>query len=76
MTAVNAHLPMRTAQQYMQAYTKFGIDPEISKLGAGHIIRLLPMSDEERELLLAAGFSEVSEVFSEGSTVLLLAKKP
>lgn len=32
--------------------------------------------DEERELLLAAGFSEVTEVFSEGSTVLLLAKKP
>ena len=49
---INAHLPMRTAQQYMQAYTKFGIDPEISKLGAGHIIRLLPMSDEEREELL------------------------
>lgn len=32
--------------------------------------------DEERELLLAAGFAEVTELSSEGSTVLLLAKKP
>lgn len=48
----NAHMPIRSAQQYMQAYRKFGIDPEISRLGASHIIRLLPMSDEEREQLL------------------------
>lgn len=35
----------------------------------------IPLSaHEERELLLAAGFSEVTEVFSEGNTVILLAK--
>lgn len=50
---VNAHLPARTAQQYMQAYTKFGLDNEIAQLGPTQIIKLLPMSDEEREELLS-----------------------
>ena len=31
--------------------------------------------ERQRELLLAAGFAEVDEVFSEGQTVMLLAKK-
>ena len=50
---VNAHLPARTAQQYMQAYTKFGLDNEIAQLGPTQIIKLLPMSDDEREALLS-----------------------
>jgi len=48
----NAHLPARTAQQYMQAYSKFGLNKEMAQLGPTQIIKLLPMSDEEREELL------------------------
>lgn len=48
----NAHMPIRTAQQYMQAYSKFGESHEIAQLGPTQIIKLLPMSDEEREELL------------------------
>lgn len=51
---VNAHMPIRTAQQYMQAFQKFGLDPEISRLGPGQIIRLLPMTEDERQELLAS----------------------
>ena len=51
---VNAHMPIRTAQQYMQAFQKFGLDPEISRLGPGQIIRLLPMTEDERRELLAS----------------------
>lgn len=50
---INAHLPIRTAQQFMQAYNKFGLDHEIAQLGPTQIIKLLPMSDEERQELLA-----------------------
>ena len=50
---VNAHMPIRTAQQYMQAYKKFGTGPKYAQLGASQIIRLLPMSDDEREKLLS-----------------------
>ena len=49
----NAHMPARTAQQYMQAYAKFGTDHSIAQLGPAQIIKLLPMSDEERTELLA-----------------------
>lgn len=49
----NAHLPVRRAQEYMQAYRKFGIDQRIAQLGPSQIIALLPMSDEERETLMA-----------------------
>lgn len=48
----NAHMPVRTAQQYMQAYSTFGENREIAQLGPTQIIKLLPMSDEEREELL------------------------
>ncbi|MBQ8087046.1 MAG: DUF3102 domain-containing protein [Clostridia bacterium] len=50
---INAHMPLRRAQEYMQAYRKFGLDQRIAQLGASQIIALLPMSDEEREELLA-----------------------
>lgn len=50
---INAHMPARTAQQYMQAYSKFGLNQEIAQLGPTQIIKLLPMSDKEREELLA-----------------------
>ena len=50
---VNAHMPLRTAQQYMQAYQRFGTAERYAQLGASQIIRLLPMSDDEREKLLS-----------------------
>ena len=49
---VNAHMPLRTAQQYMQAYHRFGTDQKYAQLGASQIIKLLPMSDDERKKLL------------------------
>ena len=49
----NAHMPLRRAQEYMQAYKKFGIDQRIAQLGKSQIIALLPMSDDEREKLMA-----------------------
>lgn len=51
--AINAHMPLRTAQTYMQAWRKFGHDDKMQKLGASAIIKLLPMADDERESLLA-----------------------
>lgn len=50
---INAHMPLRRAQEYMQAYKKFGVDQTIAQLGPSQIIALLPMSDEEREELMA-----------------------
>ena len=48
----NAHMPVRTAQQYMQAYAKFGLNNRYAQLGPSQIIKLLPMTDDEREQLL------------------------
>lgn len=48
----NAHMPIRTAQQYMQAYQEFGLDQRYAQLGTSKVIKLLPMSEEEREELL------------------------
>ena len=46
-------------------------------IAEGEAVHLdIPLTvEEERELLLAAGFAEVTEVFSEGNTVILLAKE-
>ena len=49
----NAKMSRRTAEQYMQAYAEFGLDTKIAELGTSKIIKLLPMSEEERETLLA-----------------------
>lgn len=49
----NAHMPVRRAQEYMQCYKRFGIDQRIAQLGTSQIVALLPMSDDEREELMA-----------------------
>ena len=49
----NARMSRRTAEQYIQAYTEFGLDANIAALGTSKIIKLLPMAPEEREKLLA-----------------------
>lgn len=49
----NAKMSPRSAEQYMQAYREFGLDARIAELGSSKVIKLLPMSPEEREKLLA-----------------------
>lgn len=49
----NAKMSKRTAEQYMQAYAEFGLDTKIAELGTSKIIKLLPMTEDEREKLLA-----------------------
>lgn len=48
----HAKMSTRTAQQYMQAYAEFGVDTRIAELGTGKVLKLLPMSEEEREKLM------------------------
>lgn len=48
----HAKMSRRTAEQYMQAYAEFGLDSRIAELGTTKIIKLLPMTPEERERLL------------------------
>ncbi len=48
---VNTNMSKRAAQQYMQAYSKFGLDPQIAQLGTTKTLKLLPLSEEEREEL-------------------------
>lgn len=49
----NAEMSVRAAQSYMQAYATFGLNPDIAKLGATKTMKLLPLSEEERETLFA-----------------------
>lgn len=58
----NAHMPIRTAQQYMQAYQEFGLDQRYAQLGPSKVIKLLPMSEEEREELLKENDLEAMSV--------------
>ena len=48
----HAKMSKRTAEQYMQAYAEFGLDSKIAQLGTTKIIKLLPMSEDERAVLL------------------------
>jgi hypothetical protein len=50
--SVNAKMGKRTAEQYMQAWKEFGNNPQIAELGGSQVIRLLPMSEDERARLL------------------------
>lgn len=43
----NADMSRRSAEQYMQAYAKFGANPQIAKLGTSKIIKLLPVPEEQ-----------------------------
>ena len=46
----NAGMEIRTAQNFMQAYRKWGtVNPDLSRLNVGQMIALLPASDEEIE---------------------------
>lgn len=49
----NAEMSVRAAQSYMQAYATFGLNPDIAKLGTTKTMKLLPLSEEERETLFA-----------------------
>lgn len=49
----NTSFGKRTAEQFMQSYKKFGLDPEIAALGTTKTLKLLPLTDDEREDLLS-----------------------
>ena len=48
----NARIGLRTAETYMQAYREFGMDGRVMELGGSQIIKMLPMTPEERTELL------------------------
>lgn len=48
----NACVSVRTAEQYMQAYSTFGTNPDIANLGQSKVLKLLPMPEAEREMFL------------------------
>lgn len=50
----NACVSVRTAEQYMQAYSTFGVNPDIANLGQSKVLKLLPLPDAEREIFLAS----------------------
>lgn len=56
----NAKMSERTAEDYMKAYAEFGLDSKVAELGTTKIIRLLPMTPEERQRLLEE--NDVSEM--------------
>ena len=49
----NADMSPRAAQNYMQAYETFGLNPDIAKLGTSKTMKLLPLSDEDRKELFS-----------------------
>lgn len=50
--AENTSLSVRTAEQYMQAYAEFGLDPDIAALGTTKVVKLLPLPEEQRRAFL------------------------
>lgn len=50
---VNTSMSKRAAEQYIQAYQKFGLDPQIAELGTTKTLKLLPLTEDEREKLLS-----------------------
>lgn len=49
----NTSMSKRAAEQYMQAYQEFGLDPQIAELGTTKTLKLLPLTEDEREKLLS-----------------------
>lgn len=49
----NTNMSKRAAEQYMQAYKKFGLSPEIAQLGTTKTLKLLPLSEDERKELFS-----------------------
>ena len=49
----NTSMSKRAAEQYMQAYAEFGLNPQIAELGTTKTLKLLPLTEDEREKLLS-----------------------
>lgn len=49
----NTSMSKRAAEQYMQAYAEFGLNPQIVELGTTKTLKLLPLTEDEREKLLS-----------------------
>lgn len=50
----NTSFGKRTAEQFMQSYKRFGLNPQIAALGTTKTLKLLPLTDDEREDLLSS----------------------
>lgn len=49
----NTSMSKQAAEQYMQAYAEFGLNPQIAELGTTKTLKLLPLTEDEREKLLS-----------------------
>jgi len=49
----NTNMSKRQAEQCMKAYREFGLNQQIAALGTTKILKLLPLSDDEREDLMS-----------------------
>lgn len=49
----NTSMSKRAAEQYMQAYAEFGLNPQIAELGTTKTLKLLTLTEDEREKLLS-----------------------
>lgn len=49
----NTSMSKRAAEQYMQAYAELGLNPQIAELGTTKTLKLLPLTEDEREKLLS-----------------------
>lgn len=49
----NTDMSTRGAEQCMQAYARFGLDPKIAELGTTKMLKLLPLTEEEQEDLFS-----------------------
>lgn len=49
----NSGFSLRTAESYMQAYQKFGLNPDVAKLGKSKALQMLPVPEDVREKVLA-----------------------
>lgn len=49
----NSGFSFRTAEQYMQAYQTYGLNPDIARLGKTKMVKLLPVPEDVRERVMA-----------------------
>ena len=70
----NTSMSKRAAEQYMQAYAEFGLNPQIAELGTTKTLKLLPLTEDEREKLLSE--NDVSSMSTRQLDEAIRKKKP
>ena len=69
----NTSMSKRAAEQYMQAYAEFGLNPQIAELGTTKTLKLLPLTEDEREKLLSE--NDVTRMSKDISTMFTKEEK-